>query len=203
MYTTHDTGRGPRIAMVLGSVRPGSLTRLALEAVRGGLVEEGAGCIDFIDPARLRLAFPGAPDAPALEKLLVQRINAASGVLLATPEYNGSYSSTLKVLIDNMGYPSAMAGKTVALLGVASGALGAIKALEHLRGVCAHAGAMVLPYPVSLAQADTLFDEEGACVHEETARQLRALAARLMAALRQEGPSRFSLDAELPADSGL
>ena len=48
-------------------------------------------------------------------------------------------------MIENMGFPSVLAGKPVSLLGVAAGRIGAIKSLESLRGVCSHIGAIVLP----------------------------------------------------------
>jgi NAD(P)H-dependent FMN reductase len=41
---------------------------------------------------------------------------------------------------------------------VAAGAIGPIKSLEHLRGVCAHVGAHALPLPVSVANVQRVFD---------------------------------------------
>ena len=91
--------------------------------------------VELIDPREYNLALPGQEGPNDAEKL--QNIVAQStGVLLATPEYHGSFSSTMKLLIDNLGFPSVLDGKPVALLGVASGHIGAIKSLEHLRSVC-------------------------------------------------------------------
>ena len=56
-----------------------------------------------------------------------------------------------KLVIENLGFPSVLAGKPVALVGVAAGRIGAIKSLEQLRGVCSHVGALVLPGAVSVA----------------------------------------------------
>ena len=39
-----------------------------------------------------------------------------------------------KLLIENMGFPSALRGKAVGLIGVAAGRIGAIKSLESLKG---------------------------------------------------------------------
>ena len=72
-------------------------------------------------------------------------------VILATPEYHGSFAAMMKLVIENLGFPSTLAGKPVALLGVAAGRIGAIKSLEQLRSVCSHVGAIVLPGPVSVA----------------------------------------------------
>jgi len=82
---------------------------------------------------------------------LQQQVSDATGVIFATPEYHGSYSSVIKLVIEQLGFPSVLSGKPIALLGVAAGSIGAIKALEHLRSVCSHVGAIVLPGPVSVA----------------------------------------------------
>jgi chromate reductase, NAD(P)H dehydrogenase (quinone) len=46
-------------------------------------------------------------------------------------------------------------------VGVAAGSIGAIKSLEHLRGVVSHVGAIVLPLPISIANVHKVFDREG------------------------------------------
>ena len=66
-------------------------------------------------------------------------MKSATGVILATPEYHGSFAAVMKLVIENLGFPSLLAGKPVALLGVAAGQIGAIKSLEQLRSVCSHA----------------------------------------------------------------
>lgn len=40
----------------------------------------------------------------------------------------------IKLVIENLGFPSPLAAKPVALLGVAAGQIGAIKSLESLQG---------------------------------------------------------------------
>ncbi|MBI3119412.1 MAG: NAD(P)H-dependent oxidoreductase [Candidatus Hydrogenedentes bacterium] len=172
------------IAAVLGTLRPNNYTSRLLNFTLEELRGHSGVTIDVVDPAKLDLALPGQPGAPALQAELVTRINNATAVILATPEYHGSYSSVLKVLIDNMGYPSALAGKPVALIGVASGVIGAVKSLEHLRSVCSHVGAIVLPYPVSVAGVEQLFSPEGQGRLPLVEEQLRNVAVQLLAYLR-------------------
>lgn len=124
-----------------------------------------------------------------------ESVKGASGLILATPEYHGSFSSMLKLMIENLGFPSAMAGKPVSLLGVASGRIGAIKSLEQLRGVCSHVGAIVLPGPVSVAGVNRVFDEEGNCLDESTEKKVRGVATGLMDFLRQNVCPRMALEA--------
>lgn len=174
-----------QIAAVLGSLREPSYTAAALRAAVRCLEATGRVQVDWIDPRDFPMAFPGEARAMLLEAALAPRIAAADGILLATPEYHGSYSSVMKTLIDSMGYPSALAGKPVALLGVASGRLGAVKAIEHLRGVCAHAGAVVLPLAVSLACVEALVDLTGDACEAEVELQLQSLAGQLVRVIHQ------------------
>src|SRR6266446_112626 len=95
------------------------------------------------DARALALAFPGHPDPGDGERLRTA-IAAAPGVILATPEYHGSFCAMTKLILENLGFPSVLAGKPVALVGVAAGRIGAIKSLEQLKSVCAHIGALVV-----------------------------------------------------------
>lgn len=177
------------LVAVSGSVRRDGYTRRFLDLMIHMLERHPDVTVDCIDPGEFRLAFPGEPEAEALEALLTARVAPAQGILLSTPEYHGSYSSVLKVLIDNMGYPSVMEGKPVSLLGIATGRLGAIKALEHLRSVCSHIGAIVLPYPVSVAEAHNKMDSAGACTDADLAALMEICAEQLVAYTRAHQPA--------------
>ena len=184
---------GIRIVTLLGTPRPGNFTGRALRLVDAELREQGA-IVESLDPAEMNLAPPGSgptDDAVALQ----EAVRAASGVVLSTPEYHGCFSSTLKLMIENLGFPSALSGKPVALLGVASGRIGAIKSLEQLRGVCSHVGAIVLPGPVSVAGVNRVFDEEGNCLDEGIEKQVRGVATNLMHYLHQNVCPRMALEA--------
>lgn len=182
------------VAVVLGSVRPGNFTAKAARLVIDAFEQAGVA-VDTIDPAELDLALPGLPGGEATAAQLRERIAAATGVVLATPEYHGSYSSTIKLVIDNLGFPSALAGKPVALLGVAAGSIGAIKATEHLRSVGSHIGALVLPGPVSVAGVGKLFDDTGRCLDESVERRIRGLATGLIDYIEGSICPRLALEA--------
>ncbi len=163
-----------------GSVRPGNQTAKALAYVADEIRSRGNVAVDVIDPARLRMPLPGtAADRSTMEELQA-KVTAATGIVLATPEYHGSYSSVIKLFIEQLGYPSVLSGKPVALLGVAAGAIGAIKSLEHLRSVCSHVGAIVLPGPVSIAGVHKVFDEQGVCLDPAIEKRLRGLGTNLV-----------------------
>ncbi len=179
---------GIKIVAIGGSVRPNNFTAKALALVVDEVQQNHPDiAIDTFDPTQLGLPLPGAPgstlaqgDTVATLTALQDAVKAATGVVLATPEYHGSYSSVIKLVIDNLGFPSALSGKPVALLGVAAGQIGAIKALEHLRSVCSHVGAIVLPGPVSVAGVTQVFDDKGKCLDEAIEKRIRRTATNLI-----------------------
>ena len=100
--------------------------------------------VEEVNPAEFNLPFPGTdPNSPATRKLQ-KMVSEATGVVLATPEYHGSFSSVMKLVIENLGFPSVLAGKPVALWAWRRESIGAIKSLEHLRGVVSHVGGIAL-----------------------------------------------------------
>lgn len=168
-----------RIVVIQGSVRPGSYTSKAATLVLDELETKGVSA-DLIDPAILALPSPGLSRPGDGTQALRDRVAAATGVVIATPEYHGSFSSVVKLVIENLGFPSVLAAKPISLLGVAGGRIGAIKSLEHLRSVCSHVGALVLPALISVANVRSVFDEQGRCLDPGVERQVRGVATNLL-----------------------
>ena len=137
--------RNINIVAVLGSVRPNNYTAMALKLTLDEFKNHRGVNVQLFDPAIIHLDPPGiGGDSPDPARMR-EAVENATGLILATPEYHGSFSSVMKLAIENLGFPSVMSGKPVSLLGVAAGSIGAIKSLESLRGVCSHVGAIVLP----------------------------------------------------------
>ena len=84
------------------------------------------------------------------------------------------------MVIENLGYPSELSGKPIALLGIADGDMGAIKSIEALRGVCAHIGGIVLPNATSVGNVGDKFDSDGICIDEQTERRIRRVGTSLV-----------------------
>lgn len=186
----------PRILVIAGSVREGSLNRrLARLAAR--LVPEAGGEATWLDlrdhpmpifDADLEAA-GGRPEA-------ADRLRAAwlshDGVLLASPEYNGSISPLLKNAIDwvSRAVPgddrSAYAGRVVGLTAASTGGLGGTRALPQLRLVLSQLGALVLPRQVGLPRAqDVLQHDDGQVEDAATERQVAALVQDLVGMARR------------------
>ena len=167
-----------RIAVLLGSARPDNYTKKAAALVVDELRNQGVE-VDVIDPAEMELNVPGrgiTPDAERMQEI----VRHATALVLCTPEYHGGLSSVIKLMIENMGFPSAMSGKPAALLGVAQGRIGAIKSLEMLRSICSHIGCHVMPATISVANVRKVFDEEGRVLDPAVEKSVRGVATGLI-----------------------
>jgi chromate reductase, NAD(P)H dehydrogenase (quinone) len=169
-----------RIAVINGSVRPGNYTSMASALVVDELRKDPKVSVQVIDPGKLDLPLPGMNPHAEGTRMLQEAVKNATAIVLATPEYHGGLSSVMKLVIENLGFPSVLAGKPVALLGVAAGSIGAIKSLEQLRSITSHIGAHVLPMPVSVPNVQKVFDSSGRVLDPAIEKLVRSLAKNLM-----------------------
>jgi NAD(P)H-dependent FMN reductase len=181
-----------------GTNRPDNYTSRALAVTLDEIrkVDPDAR-VQLVDGRQLQLGWPGTPPTPDAGRLQAQ-LREAAGVVLATPEYHGSFSAFTKLIIENLGHPSALRHKPVALLGVAAGRIGAIKSVEHLRGVLAHVGALVVPGSISVAGIQAAFDRgTGAITDAGTEEALRGLGNSLVSFMKEYVCPRHVLESQV------
>jgi FMN reductase len=157
--------------------------------------------LEVINLGDLKLDPPGINPQSHDAKRLQNAVTGATAIVFATPEYHGSFSSVVKLAIENLGFPSVLAGKTIALLGVAAGTIGAIKSLEHLRGVLAHVGAIVLPLLTSIPNVQSVFDAQGHLLEPKLEPVIRGVATQLMQYIEHTVCPRVTLEALLRGES--
>lgn len=188
------------IITISGTSRPDNYTSKALAIVNDELTRRDVSPTVF-DGRDMALSFPGQPETDDA-RALRSAITGASGIVLATPEYHGGFSAMTKLIIESLGFPSALAGKPVALLGVASGRIGAIKSLEQLRVVCSHTGAIVLPGAISIAGVRNAFAPDGTCVDRGVEDVLRGMAGSLLAFIENYICPKYTLEAIVRGEGG-
>ena len=169
-----------KIVAIVGSISKNSYTRKSLNIAVNEIKSHDNFSVKIIDPRDFDLPAPGSGIMNESRKRLQQIVGEADGALLAKPEYNGSFSSIIKLVIENLGYPSELSGKPISLLGIADGDMGAIKAIEALRGVCSHIGGYVLPNATSVAHINQKFDVDDNCIYEQTERRIKRVGAELV-----------------------
>jgi len=101
-----------QIICISGTSRPDNYTSRALGVVIDELAQREVKPVVF-DACNLSLAFPGHSTTEDGQQLS-QAIEGAAGVILATPEYHGSFSAMTKLIIENLGFPSVLSGKPMA-----------------------------------------------------------------------------------------
>ena len=116
-----EQSKGIRIVAVLGTARPGNFTSKALALVTDEIEKHENISLTVIDPGAMNLPLPGTDPESADMKALKDVVSNATGVIFSTPEYHGTFSSVAKLVIENLGFPSVLATKPVALVGVAAG----------------------------------------------------------------------------------
>lgn len=109
----------------------------------------------------------------------------ASIIAIASPEYNGSFSSALKNAIDwATREENIWAGKTVVLLGASPGAFGAVRGAIMLKTVLSGLKSWVIPEQVLCPNADKAFDSNGQLINEAVKKQI-ALAKDALSAFEK------------------
>ncbi len=183
----------PRVLVMAASLRRGSLNRRLAAAMAAALAEAGAD-VDHLDMADFRVpVYDGdledAEGVPQAARDLGDRMRAAAGFVIVSPEYNGGTPGPLKNLIDWISRPvgevsgsSAFRDKLVMLLSASPGAIGGLRGLAHTRATFSHLGSVVLPNQYALGNADRAFDSSGRLIDESARKRVQSLAARWVAA---------------------
>jgi chromate reductase, NAD(P)H dehydrogenase (quinone) len=174
-----------RILGISGSLRRGShntgLLRAAADSVPPGVELEVFEGIRDLPPYDADLDNELAhPEVARLR----QAISLADGVLIATPEYNGSIPGVLKNALDWASRPfpeNSLRGKPVAVIGASTGLFGAVWAQAETRKVLGVAGADVIDRELPVGQAEAAFAGDGGLLDSDQRAALADLVGVLAA----------------------
>jgi len=147
-----------RVVAVCGSRRDGSRTKLALERALAAAAEAGADT-DMIDlgAVDLPLYHPDL-DAQGDSADLTRRVREADAVLIGSPVYRGSYSSTFKNFHDYCGSDEYEDTAVGLLVTAGGGSFGG--ALEHLRATVRNVHGVAIPHEVGIRGASGKFEDD-------------------------------------------
>jgi len=184
-----------KILCFAGSTRERSLNK-KLALVAAGLAAQDNVEVTFLDLKDLPMPFydqdledaQGIPENACKFRELLKQHDA---FLIASPEYNGSYSAVLKNAID---WASRQAegekslacfdGKVAALLAGSPGGKGGVRGLSPLRLLLSDLRVLVIPQQLALANADSAFNEDGALADEKQIAAVRSITEQLVAVTR-------------------
>ncbi|HEX8952469.1 MAG TPA: NAD(P)H-dependent oxidoreductase [Polyangia bacterium] len=168
-----------KIFAFAASLRRESLNKKLVATVAGMLRELG-GEVDLADFAEFDMPlFDGdkqhAEGLPPGTLRLQQRIEAASALVIASPEYNYSIGGPLKNAIDwvSRARPMPWRGRSIYLVAASPGPYGGIRGLWQTRIPLEGCGALVFPDMFGLPHADRAFAADGSLVDGAVADRLR------------------------------
>lgn len=187
----------PKILVFAGSVRSGAFSGRAADVAQKTLAMQGG------EVTRISLADYPLPimdedlerehGIPENAVRAARHIAAHDGVLIATPEYNGSIPPLLKNTVDwvsrvrhdgrNPFRP--LEGKPVGLCSSSRGRYGGIRAIAHLRAVLVRCRMEVVSPECSVPEGERAFDENGEFFDKRMQQSMEHLCRTLLEAARR------------------
>ena len=165
------------VAVLVGSLRKGSLNRMTAEGL--ARLAPDSLALRIVEIGRLPLYDQDLDDEgrpPSEWTDFRERVKEADALLFVTPEYNRSVPGVLKNAIDVGSRPygqSAWEGKPGGVVSVSPGAMGGFGANHHLRQSMVFLNVPMMQMPEAyVAGAGDSFDEQGE-FNARTARFLR------------------------------
>ena len=178
----------PKILAFAGSLRKNSFNRKLVRIAASGAEKAGA-TTTVIDLADYPLpvfdedleARDGLPEAAVRLKAL---FHDHHGLLVASPEYNSSFSAALKNAIDwiSRSEPgreplSGFADKVAGIMATSPGGLGGLRGLVHLRSMLSSIRVVVVPHQVAVPGAHQAFDDHGGLADEKKRASVEQIGA--------------------------
>lgn len=116
---------------------------------------------------------------PAGMNAMLDRIMAADGWIIATPEYNWSVPANIKNAIDWISRmkPVPIVGRSVLLTAASPSMTGGVRGLLHFRTSLESLGIWTYPKVFALAQANQAFDDNGALANPDISKMLDGMIA--------------------------
>lgn len=180
----------PKILVFAGSTRNDSfnrkLARQAAEAFqRAGLATTLAELRDYPMPM-----YDGDLETtsglPERAKAFKELVRGHDILVIASPEYNGSFPALIKNVIDWISRAEAgekpgavFRGKSAALLSTSPGSSGGKRGLKHLRELFEYLGIAVLPEQLNVPKSFQAFDSQGKLVRPEDIEALDQIVAKI------------------------
>ena len=175
------------IAILSGTNRPLSRTRLIANEVKSHYQSLSVAhrLLDLADlPAEI--FFPSSYEKkPEAFASFSDAVLDADGLVVVTPEYNGSFPGVLKYFIDMLKFPESFEQRPVCFVGLAAGAWGALRSVEQLQQIFGYRNAYLFPGRVFIPSVHKVLSEEGAITNTDISKRLRFQAEGFVAFVKR------------------
>jgi chromate reductase len=175
------------MTLLIGTNRPGSNTRKVARHVEE-IYAQLQVPLKVLDLAQLppEIFSPTSyAEKPPAFAPFADAILKSSGLVIVTPEYNGSMPGVLKYFIDMLKFPESFQHRPVCFVGVAAGIWGALRPIEQLQQIFGYRNAYVYPERVFMPQINNLLDAQGRLNNPELLGRLKAQAEGFVSFVQQ------------------
>ena len=173
-----------QILGISGSLRKASYNT-SLLCTASGLAPDGISIQIFdLSPTPLYNDDLAKDNPPPAAIDLRKSIKRSGGILIASPEYNYSFTGVLKNALDwastdTLG--NLLTGKPIAIMGASRSVFGTARGQLHLRQVLIAADAYVVQRPeIYIRRAQTVIDEHGNLSDDHAREKIQSLLAALI-----------------------
>lgn len=163
------------ITLVVGTNRPGSNARKVAANIEE-IYRELNTPLKVLDLAQMpqEIFQPTSyAQKPASFKPFADAVLQASGLVVVTPEYNGSVPGVLKYFIDMLKFPESFERRPVCFVGEAAGMWGGLRPVEQLQAIFGYRNAYIYPERVFMPHINDLLDVNGRINDAEIVERLR------------------------------
>lgn len=167
-----------KLILFAASLRADSCNKKLIRCAAKSVADDKviADLIDFADIATMNYHadYQNAEGFPKEITTFVERLQAADGLIISSPEYNFSMPGTLKNVVDWVSRLNPMPWNQypILLLSASPSLVGGNRSLWALRIPLEGCGAFVFPNMFSLASAYSAFDEQGALMNQDMQQRL-------------------------------
>ncbi|KAJ1459969.1 flavoprotein-like protein [Pelagophyceae sp. CCMP2097] len=183
--------REPRVGLMSGSTRKGSVNTQLVHAAAALLAKRGAQ-VEIIDLDAFDLPMFGQEIEAAAWPEAATRLQAAfaacDAFAVSSPEYNGMPPPLLLNVYTWLSRGAGVAAlqKTAVVLAASPGALGGMRALRPHREILTNLGCCVLPQMVAVGSAFAAFAADGALLEGAPAKMLEGACEALYVAAKHD-----------------
>ena len=166
------------IEIIAGTNRRNSATAALARWIHALYIDlqENAQILDLADLPPETFSPDAYKEKPREVENFTERVLQAKGLVVITPEYNGSMPGALKLFIDLLPFPESFENRPVCYIGLAAGQFGALRPVEHLMQVFGYRNAYNYSRRVFLPFAHKVLDEENSVTDSDLRERLREQA---------------------------
>lgn len=166
------------ITLIAGTNRPHSNTRKVARQVEEiyAQLKEPLHVLDLAQMPQEIFLPTSYAEKPKSFAPFAEGVLKSSGLVVVTPEYNGSVPGVLKYFIDMLKFPESFEKRPVCFVGLSAGIWGALRPIEQLQQIFGYRNAYIYPERVFLHQINNLLDEHGKLNNPELVGRLKAQA---------------------------